>query len=68
MICGSRRTALKIARSRQNKWNDNREKMQTELETGSKDASEDNRSLLEEVQVETGRGTITAGSFKSLRF
>ena len=26
--------------------------MQTELETGSKDASEDNRSLLEEVQVE----------------
>ena len=42
----------KIARSRQNKWNDNREKMQTELETGSKDASEDNRSLLEEVQVE----------------
>ena len=42
----------KIVRSRQNKWNDNREKMQTELETGSKDASEDNRSLLEEVQVE----------------
>ena len=42
----------KIARSRQNKWNDNREKMQTEMETGSKDASEDNRSLLEEVQVE----------------
>ncbi|WP_027642047.1 VWA-like domain-containing protein [Enterocloster clostridioformis] len=42
----------KIARSRQNQWNDNREKMQTELETGSKDASEDNRSLLEEVRVE----------------
>ncbi len=42
----------KIARSRQNEWNDNREKMQTELETGSKDASEDNRSLLEEVRVE----------------
>ncbi len=59
----------KIARSRQNKWNDNREKMQTELETGSKDVSEDNRSLLEEVQVEIrGVGTITAGSFKSLRF
>ena len=52
MICGSRRTVLKSPRSRQNKWNDNREKMQTELETGSKDASEDNRSLLEEAQVE----------------
>ena len=44
----------KIARSRQNQWNDNRDRMQTELETGSKDASEDNRSLLEEVRVETG--------------
>ena len=40
------------ARNRQNKWKDNRERMQTEMETGSKDASEDSQSLLEELQVE----------------
>ena len=39
-------------RNRQNKWKDNRERMQTEMETGSKDASEDNRSLLDELEVE----------------
>lgn len=38
--------------NRQNKWKDNRERMQTEMETGSKDASEDSRSLLEELQIE----------------
>lgn len=37
---------------RQNKWKDNRERMQTEMETGSKDASEDNKSLLDELEVE----------------
>ncbi len=38
---------------RQNLWKDNREKMQTEMETaGSKDPSEDSRDLLEQVQVE----------------
>lgn len=43
----------KQARPRQNQWNDNREKMQTQMETmGSKDESEDNRSLLDQVQVE----------------
>lgn len=41
-----------MAQSRQNQWNDNREKMQTEMETGSKDMSEDNGSLMEELQVE----------------
>ena len=39
-------------RNRQNKCKDNRERMQTEMETGSKDASEDNRSLLDELEVE----------------
>ena len=43
----------KQARPRQNQWNDNREKIQTQMETmGSKDESEDNRSLLDQVQVE----------------
>lgn len=42
----------KIARSRQNNWKNNREKMQTELETGSRETSEENRSLMEEVRVE----------------
>ena len=41
------------ARPRQEQWNDNREKVQTQMETmGSKDESEDNRSLLDQVQVE----------------
>lgn len=40
------------AMERQNRWKDNRERMQTEMETGSKDASEDNKSLLEELEVE----------------
>ena len=41
------------ARPRQNQWNDNREKVQTQMETkGSKEESEDNRSLLDQVQVE----------------
>lgn len=42
----------KAAASRQNRWKDNREKLQTAIETGSKDASEDNQSLLEQVQAE----------------
>ncbi|MDO5417178.1 MAG: VWA-like domain-containing protein [Lachnospiraceae bacterium] len=38
---------------RQNLWKENREKMQTEMETtGSKDQSEDSRDLFEQVQVE----------------
>lgn len=38
---------------RQNLWKDNREKMQTELETiGTKDSSEASRELLEQVKVE----------------
>lgn len=38
---------------RQNQWKDNREKLQTAMETtGSKDPSEDGRSLLELVQAE----------------
>ena len=42
----------RLAASRQNRWKDNREKLQTAIETGSKDASEDNQSLLEQVQAE----------------
>lgn len=39
---------------RQSKWNDNREKMQTEMEARSEEESqnEDDRSLLEQVQIE----------------
>ena len=35
-----------------NRWEDIREKMQTEMETFGKEAAEDSRSLLEQVQVE----------------
>ncbi|MFR1833768.1 MAG: VWA-like domain-containing protein [Lachnospiraceae bacterium] len=42
----------KAAAARQNRWKDNREKLQTAMETGSKDASEDHQSLLEQVQAE----------------
>lgn len=42
----------KQSRPRQNQWDDNREKMQTQMETGSKEESEDNQSLLDQVQVE----------------
>lgn len=38
---------------RQNQWKDNRERLQTELETmGAKDASEEDRELLSQIQVE----------------
>lgn len=40
------------SRPRQNQWDDNREKMQTQLETGSREQSEDSQSLLDRVQVE----------------
>lgn len=42
----------KAAMERQNRWKDNREKMQTAMETGSKDESDGNESLLEQIQVE----------------
>lgn len=38
--------------NRQNKWNDNREKMQTDMETFGKEDSDDSKSLLEQVKVE----------------
>ena len=37
---------------RQNQWNDNREKMQTEMETLGNQEAEDSRSLMDQVQVE----------------
>lgn len=37
---------------RQNRWNDNREKLQTNLETFSQETSEDTKRLLDQVQVE----------------
>lgn len=37
---------------RQNRWNDNREKMQTEMETMGNQQDEETKSLLEQVQVE----------------
>lgn len=40
------------ARERQNRWKDNREKVQTAMETGSKEQSEDYRDLLEQVRAE----------------
>ena len=42
----------KQATPRQNQWNDNREKMQVEMEAFAKEASEDSKSLMEQVQVE----------------
>lgn len=42
----------KKQQERQNKWDDIRNKMQTEMETFSKEASEDSRSLYEQVCVE----------------
>lgn len=42
----------KAAIERQNRWKDNREKVQTAMETGSKDESDGNESLLEQVQAE----------------
>lgn len=37
---------------RQSQWNDNREKMQTQMEAFANEASEDSKSLLEQVQIE----------------
>lgn len=37
---------------RQNKWRDNREKMQTEMESFASEASDDSQSLLDQVQIE----------------
>lgn len=42
----------KQAVPRQNKWNDNRDKMQTEMESFAGEAAEDSRSLLDQVQIE----------------
>lgn len=42
----------KQSQPRQNRWNDNREKMQVEMEAFAKEASEDSRSLMEQVQAE----------------
>ncbi len=41
-----------MASRRQNRWKDNREKLQTAMETGSRDGSQDNRSLMEQVKAE----------------
>lgn len=40
------------SRPRQNQWAENREKLQTRLETGSKEEGEDGKSLLDQVKVE----------------
>lgn len=37
---------------RQNQWKDNREKMQTAMETGRDNSKDDNESLLDQIQVE----------------
>ena len=39
-------------RQQQQKWEDIREKMQTEMETFSKEASEDSKSLYEQICIE----------------
>lgn len=39
--------------TRQNQWNDNRERMQTQMETmGAEEESENEQSLLDSIQVE----------------
>lgn len=40
------------AMERKKRWKDNRERMQTELETGSKEGGEDDQGLLDELAVE----------------
>lgn len=40
------------AQPRQNQWNDNREKMQTQMESFASEAADDPGSLLEQVQIE----------------
>ena len=42
----------KMAIERQNRWKDNRERMQTEMETRGSDSDEDDQSLLDELSVE----------------
>ena len=42
----------RTAQVRQNQWNDDREKVQSEMEAAGKDESEDEQSLLEQLQVE----------------
>lgn len=42
----------KQSRPRQNQWEDNRERIETQMETGAKEESEDSQSLLDHVQVE----------------
>ncbi len=44
--------APRTAMTRQNQWSDNREKIQTEMETMGSRQEEDTKSLLEQVQVE----------------
>ena len=54
------------ARLWQEQWNDNREKVQTQMETmGSKDESEDNRACWTRSRWRTGNAMITAGSCAS---
>lgn len=38
--------------TRQNRWKDNRERMQTQLETGSREQQQDGEELMEQLQVE----------------
>lgn len=40
------------SRQRQEKWNDNREKMQTNMETFSNEEADESRSLLEQVKIQ----------------
>ena len=50
---------------RQNQWKDNRERMQTELESfGTEDESGDSRDLLEQVQAENRESGLSGLSAK----
>lgn len=42
----------RVRQEQQNRWQDMRERMETEMETFSKEASQDSRSLLEQVRAE----------------
>lgn len=44
--------SLQKSRQRQKEWDDNREKMQTNMETFSNEVSDDSKSLLEQIKIE----------------
>ena len=52
MFCGTRMCPLKKCIEREKKWKEQNEKLQTEMETFSKEASENAENILNQVQIE----------------